>query len=301
MPRLDRDASLVNAALDAPCLSLLPVMGGDIHRSYQVQMSNGSTLFAKVNDADSADVLATEYDSLKRLEKLLPSMYPRARNFHRGQNGTVNGAVLLLNFHQMEPLTPTSATMLGSLLAEHHCISNDVYGWPCGNHIGLTPQQNTHSKSWINFFRERRLEPQLKLASQRGLPPRLVSKVQWLMDHLADFIDESEITPSLLHGDLWGGNAAFDQQENRPILFDPAPYFGDAEVDLAMTKLFGGFDSEFYQSYWQHKPARSGAQERVKIYNLYHALNHFNTFGKVYENLIYDCLSIIPKSRSHFC
>lgn len=293
MLQLDSDASLINVALNVQCLSLLPVMGGDIHRSYQVQMSNGSTLFAKVNDADSAHVLATEYDSLKRLDELLPTVYPRPRNFHQAHNG----AVLLLNFHKMERLSSTSTTALGSLLAEHHSISDDVYGWPCDNHIGLSPQKNTHSHSWVDFFRQRRLRPQLLLAIHRGLPPSLVSKVEWLMNNLNNFIDESQIKPSLVHGDLWSGNAAFDAHANRPILFDPAPYFGDSEVDLAMTKLFGGFDSGFYQSYWQHVPARSGARERTKIYNLYHALNHFNLFGKAYANLVYDCLSIAPKVR----
>jgi len=288
VPRLSIDAKLISVVLDAPCRSLLSVSGGDIHRSYQVQMSNGSTLFAKVNDADSAHVLATEYDSLKRLGELLPAIYPRPINFHREDSG----GVLLLNFHQMERLNSSSATALGGLLAQHHAITDEVYGWPCDNHIGLTLQQNAQSYSWLVFFRERRLEPQLELAIYRGLPTSLVNKIERLMNHLGDFIDDGQVTPSLLHGDLWAGNAAFDKQANKPILFDPAPYFGDAEVDIAMTKLFGGFDSGFYQAYSQQVPIRPGAEERIDIYNLYHALNHFNLFGAVYTQMIYDCLSI---------
>jgi fructosamine-3-kinase len=103
-----------------------------------------------------------------------------------------------------------------------------------------------------------------------------------LLERLDDFFIDHEPQPSLLHGDLWGGNFGVDAS-GTPIIFDPAVYYGDREADLAMTRLFGGFSASFYSAYEAAWPLPSGARERTTLYNLYHVLNHLNLFGSAYQ------------------
>jgi len=282
------DKAVVDSVLSEPSKSLIAVSGGDIHRSYQVNLANGQRLFAKVNSGHNSDVLASEYESLKLLGDYVSGFYPMPVDFR----SSPTDCVLLMNFHQMSRLDEHSCVALGRMLAEQHLIHGEAYGWQKDNYIGLTTQYNNQETSWLAFFREQRLAKQIRLAANRALEPRLVDKVEWLMNNLGEFIDDNEVGPSLLHGDLWGGNVAFDEDSNSPILFDPAPYFGDPEADLAMTRLFGKFHSQFYGAYHEVLPPRIGSEARAKIYNLYHALNHVYMFGKPYENLVCECLDI---------
>lgn len=282
------DRALITSLLPLDCESLEPVSGGDIHRSYRVKLTDGKSLFAKVNDSMHVEVLASEYRSLTYLDTVVQGFYPSPVDFVSSSGG----GVLLMDYHQMSTLNERSSMGLGRLLAEQHIVTNDTHGWHEDNHIGLTPQYNLQSGSWIAFYREQRIAPQLKLAADHGLPSNLVANIEWLANNLAEFIDETQVQASLLHGDLWSGNAAFGVGLNRPILFDPAPYFGDREVDLAMTRLFGGFHRQFYQAYHEILPPREGYEQRIKIYNLYHALNHYSLFGASYLGLIESCLNI---------
>jgi fructosamine-3-kinase len=134
---------------------------------------------------------------------------------------------------------------------------------------------------WPAFFRDRRLAPQLALAAHNGFTTlqapgqRLLEVIPALLPH--------EPPPSLLHGDLWGGNWLADAR-GEPIIFDPAVYHGDREADLAMTRLFGGFGRAFYEAYQGAWPLPPGSQMRTELYNLYHVLNHANLFGGSYAN-----------------
>jgi len=165
-----------------------------------------------------------------------------------------------------------------NLAAMHRVTSDHGFGWDRDNVIGATPQINNWTNSWLDFWIEYRLAFQMRLAQRKGwqcnIPEEKVFK------SLSKFFDDYQPQPSMVHGDLWGGNAAFVDGE--PVIFDPALYFGDREVDLAMTELFGGFPSQFYQAYQSAYPLNSGYQQRKPLYNLYHILNHFNLFGGGY-------------------
>lgn len=168
----------------------------------------------------------------------------------------------------------------GERLAALHRTQGIQFGWWRDNHIGATPQANTPAGDWARFWRQRRLGPQLDLAARNGYGGRLQRRGERLLARFPVLIDHQP-TPSLLHGDLWGGNLAYDA-DGQPVVFDPAVYYGDRETDLAMTELFGGFPSRFYTGYQAVWPLGSGYQVRKTLYNLYHVLNHLNLFGGGY-------------------
>ena len=184
---------------------------------------------------------------------------------------------------------------LGRQLALLHHQTAPQFGWKRDNTIGSTPQINTWSDNWIAFLGEQRLGYQLRLAHKNGYGKQLVAQGERLMAHLADFFPGYQPVASLLHGDLWGGNAAFTVS-GEPVIFDPAVYYGDREADLAMTELFGGFGRDFYAAYREAWPPDSGYATRKTLYNLYHILNHANLFGGAYpdqaENMIQRLLAI---------
>lgn len=169
--------------------------------------------------------------------------------------------------------------LLGAQLAEMHRHTSGEFGWKTDNLIGSTPQINTTSTDWIEFWKTRRLGYQIDLASRGGHD--FGRRGDRLMDRLPTLFSGHKPAPSLLHGDLWRGNAGFGES-GLPVIFDPASYYGDREADLAMTELFGGFPTEFYSAYRACLPLDSGYQTRKNLYNLYHVLNHLNLFGAGY-------------------
>jgi fructosamine-3-kinase len=158
-----------------------------------------------------------------------------------------------------------------------------AFGWHRDNTIGSTSQPNSWCEEWLEFFRERRLRHQLTLARRTGHDAggRLQRRGGELLERLGAFFTSYRPAPSLLHGDLWGGNRAADGQ-GRPVIFDPAVYYGDREADIAMTRLFGAFSGEFYAAYEAAWPLDREAPRRIELYNLYHVLNHLNLFGGGY-------------------
>ena len=170
---------------------------------------------------------------------------------------------------------------LGEGLAALHTVTAPRYGFRHNNTIGRTPQANEWCADWIEFFRERRLRPQLVLGEQRGFPRRLCARAARLLEALPALLAGHRPRASLLHGDLWGGNW-LASTAGEPVLFDPAVYYGDRETDLAMTRLFGGFGPAFYRAYESAAPLPAGAALRAELYNLYHVLNHANLFGGGY-------------------
>ncbi len=170
---------------------------------------------------------------------------------------------------------------LGHSLAKVHSISGESFGWRRDNYIGRTPQLNRRSPSWSDFWREARLGPQLELARKNGCGKSLLRKGAQLAEAVPGLLSEHAPPASLLHGDLWRGNAGF-LADGTPVLFDPAVYRGDREADLAMTELFGGFPQAFYSAYAEVAPPAQGYAVRKTLYNLYHVLNHANLFGGGY-------------------
>lgn len=171
-----------------------------------------------------------------------------------------------------------------------HAHTGNYFGWNRDNTIGSTPQPNTPTQEWIDFWRDRRLGFQLELAARNGLPGECERQGRALLGRLERYFDGYRPEPSLLHGDLWGGNWG-TTPDGVPYIYDPAVYFGDREADLAMTRLFGGFGESFYEGYQAAWPLPPGWERRVPLYKLYHLLNHFNLFGTGYLGQIEGALA----------
>ena len=204
-----------------------------------------------------------------------------------GRNKT--NSWLVLEYIEMDHITKNGSAALGIGLAEMHRISFEKFGWMQNNTIGSTPQINSFSFDWIQFWRKHRLGYQLQLAKTNGYTGRLLKQGEYLMAELEAFFPETPQVASLLHGDLWSGNYSYDLA-GRPVLYDPAIYYGDRETDLAMTELFGGFSTTFYAAYSEAYPLDPGYKTRKILYNLYHILNHLNLFGGSYLNQAEDMM-----------
>ncbi len=189
-------------------------------------------------------------------------------------------AFLALEWLELGPATAATERALGRGLARLHRSTGERFGWHRDNSIGATPQRNTPEDDWVTFFREHRLRFQLELAAQNGYRVALQEEVGALLDSLEQRLAGHAPEPSLLHGDLWGGN--WGAVDGEPVVFDPAVHYGDRECDLAMTRLFGGFGREFYAAYEAAWPLAPGHEQRVALYQLYHVLNHLNLFGSGY-------------------
>lgn len=250
-----------------------PVMGGDISAAWQL-----GNLFVKTGPPDAAEMLAAEAEGLAEISRSETVRVPEIALLGR----TETDVFLALEWLEFEASDPSTEMKLGEQLAAMHHVTRKQFGWHRDNTIGLTPQLNAWSTDWVNFFREQRLEYQLRLAAENGFTGRLQEQGARLLKRLPIYFDNAEIIPSLLHGDLWGGNWASSNGE--PTIFDPAVYYGDAESDLAMTRLFGGFGPAFYASYESGWPTLDGRRERQCLYQLYHILNHLNLFGSAYLN-----------------
>nr|WP_309382289.1 fructosamine kinase family protein [Cerasicoccus frondis] len=176
--------------------------------------------------------------------------------------------------------SPKDWSTMGAQLATLHRKVNDRFGWPCSNFIGSTPQQNAWVNDWATFYREQRLRPQFELAKRRGSP---IHGADALLSAIEQLLSGHTPEASLLHGDLWSGNAGHDAN-GAPIIYDPASYFGDRETDLAFSRLFGGFPPSFYAAYEHAWPLPDGHLRRAELYNLYHVVNHANLFGGGYQS-----------------
>jgi fructosamine-3-kinase len=189
-------------------------------------------------------------------------------------------AYLVLEFIPLGGGGTNGQRLAGAQIAAMHRHLGGAYGGERDNFIGATPQPNRWHDDWTGFWREQRLGFQLRLAAERGYRGRLQQRGEMLLEAFPALIDHAP-PPSLIHGDLWGGNLAFDR-EGRPVIFDPAAYYGDREAEIAMTELFGGFGREFYAAYNEAWALDSGYAIRKRLYNLYHILNHLNLFGGGY-------------------
>jgi len=266
-------ASVSDAAGSFRIERATPAAGGCIHRSFTLE-GGGRKYFAKINDCSQLDNFAAEADGLAALSAA-GARVPAP--LCRGQAG--EEAFLVLEYLQMRGTGDYAA--LGRSLAAVHSVHSETFGWRRNNYIGRTPQINRCSPSWTDFWREARLGPQLDLARKNGFGKNLLRKGEQLAGAVAGLLSEHAPAASLLHGDLWGGNAGF-LADGTPVLFDPAVYWGDREADLAMTELFGGFPQAFYSAYRETAPLAQGYAVRKTLYNLYHVLNHANLFGGGY-------------------
>jgi protein-ribulosamine 3-kinase len=263
--------------------------GGDINSAYRLQ-GNGASYFVKLNHANMLPMFEAEYQGLQEIAGTKTVMVPSPVVFGTSEDYSF----LVLENLEFGPSSQSSCRLLGRQLAQMHRQTRSYFGWNRDNTIGSTPQINSRYDDWPSFWCDKRLGFQLKLAQQNGYSGRLQLKGERLCSQVALFFDRYRPQPSLLHGDLWAGNSAVDK-EGRPVIYDPACYYGDRETDLAMTELFGGYSQDFYAAYREAWPLDPDYKIRKTLYNLYHILNHLNLFGGAYlrqaENMIDQLLS----------
>jgi fructosamine-3-kinase len=252
-----------------------PVGGGDISAAWQVR-ADGSPVFLKTGAAASYDMFLAEAEGLRELARAGAIRVPKVL----GCICSGRDAMLALEWIDFEIADRATEQKLGEQLAALHAVTADRFGWHRDNTIGATPQHNPWSDDWVGFFAEHRLGYQLELAARNGFTGALQADGRVLVDRLGCFFSGYWPEASLLHGDLWGGNWAASGGE--PVIYDPAVYYGDRESDIAMTKLFGGFGPAFYDAYESSFATSAGSGDRIRLYQLYHVLNHLNLFGAGY-------------------
>lgn len=277
-----------------------PVGGGCSHSAWALDLAGGSRLFAKTNQAQFLPVLEAEMEGLLALGAATAAELVVPRPLHCALAGSK--ALLVIDWLDLlgggsgsgavagtaakaELVWEAAGAALARLHRRSSASASPGFGWPRDNYIGNSLQPNRWSQDWGSFFAEQRLGPQLMLAERSGRPLRgsrrlLELTPEWLNGHGA--------IPCLVHGDLWGGNAArmapssITPGSAGVALFDPAVYRGDREVDLAMAQLFGGFPPAFFSGYDGEWPRSAGHSRRRHLYDLYHLLNHANLFGGGY-------------------
>jgi fructosamine-3-kinase len=282
------------------------VSGGCINQGYAISSSSSRTYFAKINEASQVAMFEAEALGLQQMRATQTIRLPEPICW--GTEGTCAYIVLewldlggrrgdltwqemgrkLAEMHKYIP--PSPPLLIGGEDVDSALlrVSKEVdpvllrrrFGWDINNTIGSTVQINNWTANWAEVWAEHRIGYQLKLAKSRG---GHFPQGERLLKLIPELLAGYEPKPSLVHGDLWGGNAGVTSA-GEPVIFDPAAYFGDREVDIAMTELFGGFSAAFYRGYSQVWPLDSGYEKRKTLYNLYHILNHFNLFGGSYES-----------------
>lgn len=255
---------------------LTSVGGGDINAAYHIKTEQISW-FIKLNHVSLAPMFTAEAAGLQEIEAQNQVRTPKIilSGAHENQ------AFLLLEYIELGPLRGACNSRFGEQLARLHHQAQAFFGWPIDNTIGSTPQHNQRQVDWPTFWQQQRLGKQLQFAASNGFTGSLQTKGQLLLAQIPAFFTQYQPQPSLLHGDLWGGNVASDKQGN-PVIFDPACYYGDRETDITMTELFGGFSRDFYNAYQHEYPLDADYKTRKSLYNLYHILNHLNLFGSGY-------------------
>jgi fructosamine-3-kinase len=265
-----------------------PVGGGSINQACAL-IDGDRAYFVKTNQASQIAMFEAEALGLRQIAATQTIRVPQPICW-----GTVNGtAYIALEWLDLGYGDHQAWEEMGHNLAAMHQVTSDRgFGWDQNNTIGSTPQPNPWSESWIEFWVEHRLGYQFRLAKRRG--GHFPNQDQ-LLAAVPEILAGHDPQPSLVHGDLWSGNAAVTVS-GEPVILDPAVYFGDREVDIAMTQLFGSFPANFYSAYNDSFPLETGYQRRKILYNLYHILNHFNLFGGGYESQANQMIASLLKS-----
>lgn len=263
----------------------MPLSGGSINTAAKLETSAGH-FFVKWNDAKKhPGMFEAEAKGLKLLKDANEIGVPEIIFY---------GEVEKTSFLLLEFIDPSSREKhffhdFGKSLARLHKQSDEHFGLDHDNYIGSLKQGNKKHKQWSDFFREERLEKQLRMAFDEGkLRKSIIQQFDNLFNLLPEIFPGEK--PSLLHGDLWSGNYSNDYL-GKAAIFDPAVYYGSREMDIAMSKLFGGFDKEFYEGYNEEFPLENAWKERVDICNLYPLLVHVNLFGGSYGRDVERILS----------
>lgn len=270
--------------LEENIVNMSSVSGGDISQAYRIETTNNN-YFLKLNSAPNALTLfQTERYGLECIAKTNTIKTPKViacKSFE-------GSAFLLMEFVASKSPASGDFKVLGEQLATLHQCTSDRFGLDQDNFIGKLPQSNTQHNTWVGFYTYERLLPQLHLAKNKGLlnPKEIpaTSELKSVLDSLF-----KNVKPALLHGDLWSGNYLIST-DGTPYLIDPAVYYGHHEVDIAMSKLFGGFHDAFYESYFSLMPKDENTLARIDLYQLYYLLVHLNMFGRSYYGSVSSIL-----------
>ena len=260
-------------AMGSAVRSSQPVSGGDINSAHEMKLADGRVVFVKSNFVADPAMFAAESRGLAWLAQAHALRVPEVL--------AVGETFLVLESISPARRRPDFDERLGRDLAALHRFGAPGFGLDHDNFIGRLPQSNTPAPNWPEFYRSRRLEPQLRRARDAGLCSSAMARG---FDRLFAVLDErvgpAEL-PARLHGDLWGGNVIGDET-GVACLIDPAAYGGHREVDLAMMRLFGGFGHHVFGAYEEAWPLAPGYEERVPLYQLYFLMVHVNLFGGPY-------------------
>ncbi|WP_372937141.1 fructosamine kinase family protein [Seonamhaeicola sp.] len=263
--------------------SIKPVSGGDISEAFVITTAK-QKYFLKTNTSNKLSMFKEEVNGLNAIAKTKTIATPKVYQY-----GIFNNKSYVL-MAWIETKTPTSNDFknLATQLANLHKSTTNCFGFENNNFIGSLTQSNKKHQNWTNFYVEERLQPQLNLAkSKKLLNPVEIPSTDQLKNSLKTLF--TNVKPSLIHGDLWSGNYII-ASNGTPYLIDPAVYYGHNEVDIAMTKLFGGFSNHFYNAYFDIFPTDSHTYQRIEIYQLYYLLVHLNLFGSSYYGSVKSIL-----------
>ena len=254
-------------------LTVTPCHGGQINQAYRVE-GTAQTLFVKIQRTDDAHFFDEEARALTELSEVGGLSTPKVM----AQSAIDDVQALVLTWCDLSGLPSSGYFTAGQQLARCHQVTQTSCGWYADNLLGTTVQRNGWRTEWADFFVEQRLSPLIQQLNDPALTRRLPD-----LTAFHECFRDYQPAASLLHGDLWSGNLAGDEQ-GHPVFFDPASYYGDRETDLALTELFGGFPAEFYQGYKTIWPLDAGYPSRRPWYQLYHILNHALIFGGAYRS-----------------
>jgi fructosamine-3-kinase len=277
----------VGAALGSPVRAARGLSGGDINEAHQVTLADGRVLFVKTNASAPPSMFPAEARGLAWLDAARALRVPRVL--------AVSAAAphfLALELIEPAPRRADFDEALGRGLAALHRFGAPGFGLDHDNFIGRLPQANTPAPTWAAFYRDRRIEPQLRLAQDAGLASPSMRRDGARLLALIDELVGPPEPPARLHGDLWGGNLIADDR-GAPCLIDPAVHGGHREVDLAMMRLFGGFGPRVFAAYDEAFPLGTGHADRVPLYQLYYLLVHVNLFGGSYVSSVESALAAL--------
>ncbi len=265
----------IESAVQSKIAKVNSLSGGCISNAYEIIFDSNESLFLKINSSLD-DMFLKEANGLTELQKANEVRVPEVK--------LVEKEFILLEMIKSNSKKKSFWEDFGKSFARMHRFSSSNFGFYEDNYIGSNPQKNINNDklNWTDFYFNNRILFQYKLAEKNGYTTNeLKSGINFIESAITQILSGSEEPPSLLHGDLWSGNFMIDDNGDACII-DPAVYYGHREADLAMTKLFGGYSSQFYISYNEEWQLKAGYEYRENIYKLYHVLNHLNLFGMGY-------------------
>lgn len=268
--------------LNCPQLECVKVLSDSITHENLLCQDGETRFFVKKSTPERLKFLQAEAAGLDWLRKTntvrVPIVYACGSDEHN--------SYLVTEYIDLFPLH--FETKLGEQLAQLHLLPiSDLYGFEVDTVLGATVQPNTWAEDWVPFFRDYRLKFQIDLTKDK----EIMDLGHQVLEKLPSLFQGVDLRPSLIHGDLWIGNAACDSK-GHPVVYDPACYFAHHEAEFGIMRMFGGFGVGTYEAYHAFIPARPGYEERSLVYQLYHQLNHYNIFGEGYRS---GCIELMQK------